>query len=258
MKISITQNRLYTMISIVSIIVLWKFLSIWVDNPIMIPSPESTVMEFIKIIKSKNFTITVLATLTRVIIGFSISFISALILGFSSGFFKPVYYLLRPVIIIQKATPTMAIILLSIIWLKAQWAPILVGFLIIFPIIYSNVIQGIESVDIKLIEMARVYKLSQLTVMKDIYIPSIKSSLTSVASATIGLNLKVIIAAEVLSQPNVSIGTNFQMEKANLNTAGVFAWALVSIIIAGGFDLVIRVFKSYNIKHKIDCCKNSH
>lgn len=209
-------------------------------------------MEFIKIIKSQNFITTVTATLTRVIIGFLISFISALILGILSGVFKPVYYLLRPIIVIQKATPTMAIILLAIIWLKSEWAPILVGFLIIFPIIYTTVIQGIESVDVKLIEMARVYKLSMLTVMKDIYIPSIKSSLMSTSSSTIGLNLKVIIAAEVLSQPSASIGTSFQIEKANLNTAGVFAWVLVSIIIAGGFDFIIRLVKLHIMKSEVE------
>ncbi|WFD08894.1 ABC transporter permease [Tepidibacter hydrothermalis] len=245
MKIAISQNRLYTMISIVSIIVLWKFLYVLLDNPIMIPSPEVTALEFIKIIKSQNFIIIVTATLTRVIIGFLISFISALILGILSGFFKPIYYLLRPIIVIQKATPTMAIILLAIIWLKSELAPILVGFLIIFPIIYSTVIQGIDSVDVKLIEMAKVYKLSRSAVMKNIYIPSIKSSLMSVASSTIGLNLKVIIAAEVLSQPSVSIGTSFQIEKSNLNTAGVFAWALITIIIAGGFDFIIKLLKSH-------------
>lgn len=249
MKISISQNRLYTVISIVFIIVLWKFLSIWVDNSIMIPTPKSTVMEFIKIIRSQNFIIIVLSTLVRVMIGFLISFISALILGLLSGFFKPVYYLLKPLIVIQKSIPTMAIILLAIIWLKSEKAPILVGILIIFPIIYATVIQGIKSVDIKLIEMAKVYKLSKMTVMKDIYIPSIRSSIISVASATIGLNLKVIIAAEVLSQPSVSIGTSFQIEKANLNTAGVFAWALVSIIIAGGFDLAIKVFVMKTMKN---------
>jgi len=245
MKTSISQNRLYTMISIVSIIVLWKFLCVLLDNPILIPSPEATFSEFVDIIKSQNFITIVTATLTRVIVGFLISFVSAFILGILSGFFEPVYYLLRPVIVIQKATPTMAIILLAIIWLKSELAPILVGFLIIFPIIYSTVIQGIESVDVKLIEMSKVYKLSRLTVMKDIYIPSIKSSLMSVASSTIGLNLKVIIAAEVLSQPSVSIGTSFQIEKANLNTAGVFAWALISIIIAGGFDFIIKLLKSH-------------
>ena len=250
MKTSISQNRLYTMISIVSIIVLWKFLSVWVDNPIMIPSPKITFFEFIKIIRSQNFIMIVTATLIRVIIGFLISFISALILGILSGFFKPIYYLLRPVIVIQKATPTMAIILLAIIWLKSELAPILVGFLIIFPIIYSTVIQGIESVDANLIEMARVYKLSKVTVMKNIYIPSIKSSLMSIASSTIGLNLKVIIAAEVLSQPSVSIGTSFQIEKSNLNTAGVFAWALVSIIIAGGFDFIIKILKLHMTKNE--------
>ncbi|WP_207653856.1 ABC transporter permease [Tepidibacter mesophilus] len=251
MKTSISQNRLYTMISILSIIVLWKFLSIWLDNPIMIPSTESTFFEFINIIKSKDFDVIIISTLTRVIIGFSISFILALILGILSVFLKPVYYLLRPIIVIQKATPTMAIILLAIIWLKSESAPILVGFLIIFPIIYSTVIQGIQNVDIKLIEMARIYKLRKIVVIKDIYIPYIMSSLISVASATIGLNLKVIIAAEVLSQPRVSIGTSFQIEKANLNTAGVFAWALVSIIIAGGFDLIIKVVSSYIIKSEV-------
>jgi len=246
---SIIKNKnykeiVYTSASVIALIILWKVISIWVGKEIIIPSPENTLERLIFIIKADNFIPSIINTLTRTVLGFLFAFILAIVLGMLSGFFKPVYYLLRPVVLINKAIPTMSVILIALIWLKSELSPILVGFLVIFPILYSSVILGIRNVDIKLIEMVKMYKLSNIKIIKDIYIPSINSYLTTAASTAMGLNLKVIIAAEVLSQPKVSIGTSFYIEKANLNTAGVFAWSIIAIVIAGVLDGIIKYIKS--------------
>lgn len=237
----------YTCISVIALIILWKVISVVVGKEIIIPSPESTLERLIFIIKQDNFIPSIMNTLIRTILGFLFAFTLALILGMLSGFFKPVYYLLKPVVLINKAMPTMAVILIALIWLKSEIAPILVGFLVIFPILYSSVILGIRNVDTKLIEMVKMYKLSNTKIIKDIYIPSIKSYLTTAASTAMGLNLKVIIAAEVLSQPRVSIGTSFYIEKVNLNTAGVFAWSIIAILMAGILDGIIKYIKNSTI-----------
>ncbi|AFS77438.1 sulfonate/nitrate ABC transporter, permease protein [Gottschalkia acidurici 9a] len=230
------------------LLILWKVISIWVGKEIIIPSPESTFKEMIVIIKSDKFLPSIINTLTRTVIGFSFAFILSIVLGMIAGFFKPIYYLLRPVILLNKAIPTMSIILIALIWLKSEIAPILVGFLVIFPILYSNVVHGIRNIDKKLLEMARLYKIRKLKIVKDIYLPSIKSHLITGSSLAMGLNLKVIIAAEVLSQPKVSIGTSFYIEKANLNTSGVFAWSIIAVVIAAILDGIIRVIKNSTIK----------
>lgn len=249
MKAYTLKDRSYILISTVVLLLLWKVLALVVGKPIIIPSPEETFMRLVEIIISQNFLNAVFSTLIRVVTGFSISFILALILGLISAFVTPFYYLLKPIVLLQKSVPTMAVILLAIIWLDSEMAPILVGFLVIFPIIYSAVVQGVRDMDPQLIEMAKVYDLSLHTKIRRIYIPAIRSSLFAVISAALSLNLKITIAAEVLSQPNVSIGTSFQIEKSTLDTAGVFAWSIIAIAMAALFDLIIKKFRNKYVHH---------
>jgi NitT/TauT family transport system permease protein len=237
MKASILRSKskkelLYTLLSVISLLVLWKVISMIVDKEILIPSPETTFLEIIRIVKSPNFVVSVTNTLRRALIGFGMAFAAGITLGMAGGFWKPIYHLLKPIVLVNRAVPTMAIILLALIWLQSDKAPILVGFVVIFPVLYENVVQGIRNVDVKLVEMMDIYNVSKLGRLKDLYIPSIRSYLYSGMAAAMGLNLKIIIAAEVLSQPRMSMGTSFQIERVNLNTAGVFAWSIITILLA--------------------------
>ncbi len=234
------DDKRYVLLSIGISIILWKVISLWVGKSIIIPSPEETIVALISIIKNPEFSIAVYNTLKRIIIGFTFTFILAVILGMVSGFYNPVYYILKPVVTVFKAVPTMAVILLALIWLESETAPILVGFLVTFPLLYQNVVQGIVNIDKQLIEMAKIYKVGKIKMIREIYLPSIKSYLLAGISTALGLTVKIVIAAEVLSQPKISIGTSFQMERANINTAGVFAWAIIAIVIAGSFDILIK------------------
>ena len=246
MKDYISDSKKYVIISTIILIILWKLLSIVIDKSIIVPSPEETFIALIAIISDSTFLLRVYNTTIRIIVGFTISLSLGIILGTLAGFFLPVYYLLKPVIMVLKSVPTMAIILLAIIWLSADKAPILVGGLVIFPVIYIAVVQGVRDIDPKLLEMSKVYKLSRINRGLHLYFPSIQSSLVAIATSMAGLNVKIIIAAEVLSQPNLSVGTSFQMEKATLHTAGVFAWALVAIVMAAVLEWIVKKILSVN------------
>jgi NitT/TauT family transport system permease protein len=248
MKISITKSShkketAYTLASVLVLLIFWKIISLGVGKEIIIPSPENTLLKMIEIITEESFLLIVWNTFKRVILGFSLALAAGMMLGMAAGFLNPIYYLLRPLVIVYRAIPSMAIILLALIWLESETAPIFVGFLVIFPILYENIVHGIRNVDPKLVEMGKAFKLSKSKMIKDIYIPSMKSYLMSASFMAIGLNLKIIIAAEVLSQPRHSIGTSFYIERANLNTTGVFAWSLIAIILAGITENIIRVFQ---------------
>lgn len=223
------KSRRYAVLSTCIIVVLWWVVAILVDNPLRIPSPYETFKALMAIIGHEYFLIQVLHTLRRTLFGFMIAFASGVTLGVLSGLFQPIYYLLRPLILAQRSVPTMAVILLALIWLDSEIAPILVGVIVIFPIIYSAVVDGIKNMDQHLLEMAEVYHLSSRKKLRHLYMPSISTSLRAVAAAAISLNLKLSIAAEVLSQSGHAIGSEMHLEKMVLNTAGVLAWAVIAI-----------------------------
>ncbi len=233
------KDKVYMGFSILVLIIIWEGLSFIIGWDIILPSPKATLHNLLEIISSSKSYIAVFNTIFKSIIGFIIAVGCASIMGIMSGIFRPIYYIFRPVVNVIKASPTIAIILLSIIWLGSDKTPVLVGFLVIFPILYSNIVEGIENVDNDLVEMATVYKVPKWTVIKDLYLPSILSYFMAGASTAIGLNLKVVIAAEVLSQSMNSIGESMQLEKYYLNTAGVFAWTIIAIITASVFEGIL-------------------
>ncbi len=230
------------MLSTISLVILWIIVYKIVDKPIIVPSPKDTINEVIKIVSDDTFFIKVLSTLKRIYICFFISLVLGVALGFISSFSNKVYYLLNPILLILKSIPTMAITLIAIIWLSSTNAPILVGFLVIFPLVYNTTLETIKNVDNELLEMATVYKFSFKKKLINLYIPSVKQTIINTSTSYIGLLIKVVIAAEILVQPKISIGNGFHLEKIALNTAGIFAWCSIVIVLVSVLEYLTSKF----------------
>ena len=54
------------------------------------------------------------------------------------------FYILfnEPILNLLTSTPTMAIIILALIWLDNEIVPMFVGFIMVFPILYETVLNG--------------------------------------------------------------------------------------------------------------------
>ncbi len=74
----------------------------------------------------------------------------------------------------------MAIIILALIWLDNEIVPMFVGFIMVFPILYETILNGILNIDENIIEMAEIYKVNKGTIIRDIYMPSILHNLAMV------------------------------------------------------------------------------
>lgn len=239
MKHFISKDKLYTLGAVLCLLILWEIVSRIVGAGILVPRPGETWQELVQIIHSENFWPAVIGTTTRSLIGFGLTLFAAVLFAVMAGLWKPLYYLFSPLVVITKAAPPISIILLALIWLGTEKAPVLVGFLVIFPIIYTNIIAGVDNVDPKLIELATMYRIRRLRKLSEIYLPSIMPYVLAACSTALGLNLRVVIMAEVLSQPPISMGTSLQSARIFLNTAGVFAWTVVAIALAALFDFIV-------------------
>ncbi|NLW40005.1 MAG: ABC transporter permease subunit [Tissierellia bacterium] len=232
MKIYSLKGRKLVIISKIIIIIFWIIVSRIVDNEVIFPTIKSTISSLIDIIRGPYFFNVIRYSLIRTLVGFTISLILAILIGVLASVFKVILYIMLPIVNFLSSVPTMAIIILALIWLDNEVVPLFVGFIMVFPILYESVLKGIENVDKNIIEMAELYKVDRIHVIKDIYIPNILYSLNSVFSSTLGLNLKMVIAGEALSQPNYGIGSSLQLEKTYLNTPAVFAWIIIILLIS--------------------------
>jgi NitT/TauT family transport system permease protein len=243
MKSYILKDRKLSIISKVIIIITWILLSKLINNEVIFPTVKSTFISLIDIIQGPYFLKIIKFSLLRSFVGFLISLFLAMLIGILSSISKIVYNLMIPILNFLKSVPTMAIIILALIWINNEFAPMFVGFIMVFPILYEAVLNGILNIDKDIMNMAKLYKVDKITIIKDLYLPSILINLSIVITSTLGINLKMVIAGEALAQPEYAIGSNLQLQKTYLNTSGVFAWIIIILLIAKVFEYMVKAIK---------------
>jgi len=240
MKISTTQDKGLKLVSGLVLIGAWFLLSIFVGKEVLIPSPLATLNSLFEIAGTDGFLKTILYTMARSLGGFVSSLLLAVFFGGISKWSRPVRLLLNPFVEFLSSVPVIAIILLALIWLHSSLVPLFVGFLVVFPIMYQTVLVSLDEVDRGILQMARVYKVKRLALIRDIYIPVIVHGLSNISATTLSTTLKMVVAGEVLSQPGFSIGGNLQLQRMYLNTSGVFAWIVVILVISKVLQVLVE------------------
>ena len=127
------------------------------------------------------------------------------------------------------------------------------------PIIYYNVVEGINAVDKELIEMARLYKVSRRALLQKIYIPGIMPYINAALLTAIGISWKGTIAAEVIGVVKGSIGFKIYNAKVYLETAELFAWTIIIIACSMLIEAIVKgVIKKgkYYKGMKVNLCIN--
>lgn len=221
----------------------WQMASL-ISGNLLMPSPLETLVQTYKLLLTTTFIVTVVHTLIRGIAGFVLSAIAGVSMGYLAGRVRFFEGMSRPALNFMKATPVMSIIILMLIWFETGTIPVVVSFLVGYPIVYSNVMQGTRAVDWKLVEMAKVYNVTHSRVFLHIYIPAIIPYLLAGLNTAMGIGWKAVIAAEVLLQPRPSIGERLIHAKSGLDFVSVFAWTLIAVLLSYVFDKTFRILET--------------
>lgn len=231
MKVSSLRNNIIFIIYGLGFIFIWTWLSKAVNQSVIVPSPGEVLHSFLEILKVKSTYIGIFYTLKRTLVSFLFSLIFALLAGLIAYALPLFRKLLSPLLYFFKIVPVVAIILLILIWSSSETTPAIVGFLMVFPVLYEGTIHSLLAIDSKLLNMSKVYNVSLVYKLKDLYLPTIFFGIAHHFSSAFGLIFKSIVAGEVLSHPKFSIGGAIYREKNYLNTSGVLAWLIIMVII---------------------------
>jgi NitT/TauT family transport system permease protein len=235
--------------SIAFLLLAWKLAAEAVRAEILLPPPERVFLRFLSLALSGPFWSAVLATVIRTFAGFSVSLVPAVFLGYWAGRRESVALFLSPAVTVIRSTPVLSVILLALIWFANDAVPVFVAVLMAFPVMYGNIVEGVRGTDPRLLEMARVYRVPRPAVFSRVYLPSLFPFMISGASTALALTWKVVVAAEVLSQPVRAIGSGMQTAKVELETADVFAWTLTALLLSAAteaaFSLWMKRWKRY-------------
>lgn len=255
MKIFTTKSKniILKILIIIFWIMMWEVASRLINRELYLPSVYNTLKTLFLMIQKIEFWEVVFFTISRVFIGFFISCIVGMILGIFCGLHNFAYQLFNPLIVAIKSTPVMSFIIVALIWFKSGNVPIFICFLMCVPIIWTSTVTGIKEVDQKLLEMAHVFKVRPILLIKNIYLPSIVPYLSTAMVTALGLGWKVTVAAEVLSSPKSSIGIKLYNAKIYLESNELFSWTIVVILLSLLFEYLFKylITKITKTNHKV-------
>lgn len=211
-------------------LVLWQLVCIAVNMELLVVSPLTVLRRLWELGQTVEFWRYALGSLGRIMAGFALGCVVGTLLAVlcSSVWFAREFF--SPAITVIKSTPVASFIILALVWLTGQNVPIFIGFLMVLPVVYANVYQGIHEIDPKLLEMAQVFGMSRWKKLTKIAIPSVMPYFMAACRTALGLAWKAGVAAEVIGVTKDSIGRQLYYSKIYLETADLFAWTAVVIL----------------------------
>lgn len=219
-------------LSIAAALLAWQLASFLFGIDFIFASPLQTLQRLFVIIGQDGFLLTISMSFLRITLGFVIAFALAIALAALAAAFGWVEHLLWPYMVVIKTVPVASFVVLAIIFMSSNALPVFTSAIIVLPIIYQNVLTGIKTTDKAMLEMARVFAVPKRKVFKYIRLPSVKPYLISGTETALGMGWKAGVAAEIIGIPAGSIGLKLFYAKQDIDSASLFAWTVVIVVLS--------------------------
>lgn len=220
---------------------IWELLCQIVSSELLLPSPWKVLTVWADLVQKSSFWLSTGLSLLRITIGFSLAVIVGCLLAALTAYSKICKALISPILKVVKAAPVASFIILALVWIKTDILPLFISFLMVLPLVWANVEEGILQVDNRYLELGKVYRLSNWKMWKSIRIPSLLPYLLAAMNTGLGFAWKSGIAAEIICRPSLSIGTFMQQAKINLETPEVFVWTATVIVLSVVFENLFKM-----------------
>lgn len=217
---------------------IWQLVSSLMGQEILLVSPLSALSRLGHLFLEADFWKTVWYSFSKISLGFFLAFILGIGMALLGANFRAFRVLIQPLMATIQAIPVVSFIILCLIWVSSRNLSVLISFLLVLPIIYTNVLTGIDSIDSSFMDLAKVFKMKRSKIIRYIYLSEVYPHLKSATYVSLGLCWKSGIAAEVIGMPNMSIGEKLYQAKIYLSTGDLFAWTLVIIVLSVAFRKV--------------------
>ena len=227
-------------------IAIWYVASAIVDSELILPQPNEVLRITFRLFGTGRLYLALLYTLLRAVLAFLFSLGFAILSCLLVGCYAKARFAVNAVVTFLRALPTIAVILITLILFNSFITPIIVAFLVVFPVIFG-VFDRTLTHNGKLLDLCKVYRVKPAKKVKLVLLPLIAEELPSIVKENLPLCIKIVVAGEVLALPLYGIGRQMYLAKVNLDTANVVALTILTLIvcfvISGVVSLVERCKK---------------
>lgn len=212
------------------ILLIWQLIATTINKEVIVPFPIHVFFKMISMLGDISFYQTLFITLSHVIIVVIISAYLAFGLSYLGFRIPMIDEYISPIITILQSIPNISFIILVLVWTSSLNTVYIVLFLVIFPLLYQNFIEGFKSIDTDLIDVILLYHPPLFEKLFKIYLPLIQPSFISGIKSSLNLGVKVTVMAEILAGLPYGIGRSLNYYRIQFDMVGVFAWTIWLVI----------------------------
>ena len=241
---------LWTAAGVVFLLLIWDIAARIFGSNIILPGPLPVLGRLAVLVPTRRFLLALVDSFIRVMGGIVIAVPLGIAVGIGAGLDRRFHSFVRPLFSVVSATPVISVILIAFLFLGSGRTPVFTAFLMVFPVMTANVIEGINSTDPRLKELFVAFRMSPVETLKHLYIPSLIPFILGGLRSSLSLCWKVVVAAEVMIQPLRSLGSGMQQAKAQLETPELFAWTVATVIAAASTQGVLSLVLKHGGRRK--------
>ena len=220
-------------------LVAWQLLAWAVDSRIVLVGPLEVLAKLGSLVVTAGFWASVATSLGRIGLGFLGGVACGLVLAALAARSRVVRALLAPLMGALKAVPVASFVILVLLWVSSRELSVVIAWIMALPIVYTNVLEGIEQTDAGLLEMAEVFGIGALERARMVYLSQVLPYFRAAVSLALGLSWKAGIAAEVIGLPDLTNGEHLYDAKVYLDTPGLFAWTVAIVVVSVALEALV-------------------
>ncbi len=216
--------------SFLLVFVIWQLAAFLVDNRVL-PTPLAVLQRLFTDVSSGELLENLWITLVRVAFSFSFAMLLGTAIGLVMGSRKRLDILLDGLLMLGLNVPALVTIILCYIWFGLTEVAAVVAVAINkIPMVVVNMREGARAVDMQLMEVAKVYRISKLKTFRLVYLPQLSPYLIASMRNGLALIWKIVLVVELLGR---SDGVGFQLSVffQFFDIEGIFSYTLAFVLV---------------------------
>ena len=239
------QNALLSLTAIVALWLAWIVAYYIVRNEYVLPSFWDAFAEMGRILTDASFWRAFWNTFLRTLWAFLASMALGIVMAVCAHLVKGLRAFFAPIISVVRTVPTMAVILMLLLWTTPNMVPVIVSALVLFPAVYAAALAALDEVGENSGELPRAFRVPLLRRIGKMYLPLAAPVMLKQAGGIFSLGLKVVISGEVHASTYRSLGGMMQDAQMYLNMPRLMALTLLVLLM--GFALEGLCWLSYRL-----------
>ena len=235
----ILSGPVISILSVAGFLIVW-FIAAEIAQSRMLPGPVAAIEYIYKESVHGDLVTQLGITLWRVIASFVVAMVIGSVLGLAMGQSPALNRVLDPWLIVLLNLPALVIIILAYVWFGLNEAAA-IGAVALnkIPNVIVTLREGARALDPGLDEMARAYRLSFWSKLRNVTLPQLQPYFAAASRSGLSLIWKIVLVVELLGRPN-GVGFELHLNFQLFNVTAILGYTLafVAVMLAIEYLLV--------------------